>query len=145
MKILLLIFTLVYWNTNLLPPTSSPGPSPLCSIQNGGSGGECLNTPKSPGVFCRVNDNEISSFYLNNGFRLPENKHGYQSLEITCENISSEKTLDKPKYSKNRGVFCHVTRNEMYSEVISVTSRHIKTEMKYNTTAFFLSIVTSMF
>ena len=31
----------------------------------------------------------MSSFRLNNGFRLPENKHGYQSLEITSENTIS--------------------------------------------------------
>ena len=41
------------------------------------------NTPKILGVFCLINRDGMSSFRLNNGFKLPENKHGYQSLEIT--------------------------------------------------------------
>ena len=45
---------------------------------------------KNSGAFCHVKLYErvceISSFHLNNGFRLPENTHGYQSLKRTSEN-----------------------------------------------------------
>ena len=44
---------------------------------------------KNPGVFCPVKHNKISPFRLNKGFRLLENNRGYQSLEITSENIIS--------------------------------------------------------
>ena len=48
-------------------PSSFPGPSPLCSIQNGGSGGEApgkgsQNTPKTFEAFCRIKHDEIHVF-----------------------------------------------------------------------------------
>ena len=38
---------------------------------------------KNPGGFSPVKHDAVSSFRLNNGSRLPENKHGCQLLEIT--------------------------------------------------------------
>ena len=40
----------------------------------------------NPGAFYRVKHNEMSLFRLNNGLRLPVNKHGCQSLKRTSEN-----------------------------------------------------------
>ena len=38
------------------------------------------------GQGCRVKHDNLSSFPLKKGFRLPENKHSWQSLEVTSEN-----------------------------------------------------------
>ena len=44
---------------------------------------------KNPAAFCRVTYDEMFPFGLINGFKLPENKHGCLSLEITSENALS--------------------------------------------------------
>ena len=65
----------------------------LLPLQNGESGVEtqknqgCQNGKRNnPRVFCSIKHEGMFSFRLNNGFQLAENKHGYQSLEITSQN-----------------------------------------------------------
>ena len=48
-----------------------------------------LNGSKNSWGFCHVNYDEMSSFCLNNGFRLQENKQGCQTLETTSVKASS--------------------------------------------------------
>ena len=76
---------------SLLFATSSPRPFLFLRWRRGCSNPRAMlaKYSKTFGAFCRVKQDEMSSFCLNNRFRLPENKQGYQSQEITSKNAIS--------------------------------------------------------
>ena len=59
-------------------------------------------TEKNPGVFCRVKHDDMPSFGLKNGFRLPENN---SRLHITGTNLR-----------KRHFIVCHVTKCSRFLE-----------------------------
>ena len=69
----------------------------LLLFQNGGrrnSWTMLQKYSKTSGVFCHVKHVKMSSFRLNNGFGLLENKHDCKSLEIILSELLSARLVD---------------------------------------------------